>query len=74
MKLVRALYDGRKILPLEPVAARNKTEVIVVFPDEENTAVAPVARKLLRGSGKGERLASELLKSRREDILLEERS
>ena len=74
MKLVRALYDGRKILPLEPVGARSKTEVIVVFPDEENTAVAPVARKLLRGSGKGERLASELLKSRREDILLEEKS
>lgn len=74
MRAIRALYDGHDIKPIEPVEAKKETEVIVIFPDEIGERVTPEdARRLLRGSGKGERLTEKLLKLRGEDIVLERR-
>jgi predicted DNA-binding antitoxin AbrB/MazE fold protein len=75
MKVIRALYDGRSIKPLESVDVEGNTEVIVVFP---NTGTGRIesgrARRLLRGSGKGENLTERLIKSRREDLSLEKKN
>jgi hypothetical protein len=56
---------------MEPAPSKIKTEVIVVFPDNEARVGSAEARQLLRGSGKGEGLVKKLLKSRAEDQLLE---
>ncbi len=73
MQVIRALYDGIEIKPIEPIRTRKKTEVLIIFPDEEEKIPSKEARKLLRGCGRGEKLTEKLLKSRREDMLLEER-
>lgn len=77
MQAIRAIYDGKKIEPLEPISTRRKTEIIVIFPDNEEKGKAGMtseqARFLLRGSAKGEHLTEKLLKSRKEDKALEKR-
>lgn len=73
MQVVRALFDGNEIKPIEPIKAKKKTEVLVIFPDEVERFAPEEARKLLRGSGKGERLTEKLLKTRAEDIEIERR-
>jgi len=74
MKAVKAYYDGHSIKPLEPVSVKGNMEVIIVFPENGGTITAPDARKRLRGSGKGENLTELLLKSRKEDLALEEKA
>jgi len=64
MQVVRALFDGRTIKPIDPISTKKKTEVLVIFPNDVKKIIPEKARKLLRGSGKGERLTERLLISR----------
>lgn len=76
MQAIRAIYDGKKIEPLEPIKTKNRAEIIVIFPDDEKTSTqmtSKMARALLRGSAKGKNLTIKLLKSRKEDKKLEGR-
>ncbi len=70
MKAVKAIYDGHDVKLMEPVPSTKKTDVLVVFPDNSEKICPQEARKLLRGSGKGEGLVKKLLRSRAEDITL----
>jgi len=71
MPVIRALFDGNEIKPVEPIKTTKKTEVLVIFPDEGGRFAPEEARSLLKGSARGEGLIQELLKSRAEDIGLE---
>lgn len=71
MPVIKAIFDGNEIKPVEPITTKNKTEVLVIFPEEGERLSPEAARKLLRGSGKGEDLIKKLLKSRAEDIEFE---
>jgi hypothetical protein len=71
MRLVKGFFDGMVIKLKEPVLTQEKTEVLILFPDNMNKIEPQKARKLLRGSGKGEKLNEILLKERREELLLE---
>lgn len=73
MPVIRAIFDGNEIKPIEPIKTKKKTEVLVIFPDEEGRLATEEARKLLRGVGRGEGLTEKLLRSRAEDIRLERR-
>ena len=71
MQVVKALFDGKNIHPIDPINSKKKTEVLVIFPSNGKMYLPQEARKRLRGSGKGESLTEKLLKSRTEDINLE---
>ena len=71
MQVVKAIFDGKDIHPIDPINVKKKTEVLVIFPSDEKKYLPAEARKRLRGSGKGESLTEKLLKSRAEDINLE---
>lgn len=71
MQVVRAVFNGHDIKPIEPIKTKKTTEVLVIFPDDVEKYTPEEARRLLRGSGKGESLTERLLKSREEDIALE---
>lgn len=71
MKVARGLFDGEKIKLIEPISIKEKTDVIIIFPDEIKKYNSEIARKFLRGKGKGEKLTEKLLKLRQEDISLE---
>jgi len=73
MQAIRAIFDGSEIKSIEPIATKKKTEVLVIFPNNENKFSPEEARKNLRGLGRGERLTEKLLKSRVEDIRFEKR-
>lgn len=73
MQVVRALFDGHDIKPIEPIKTKKKTEVLIIFPNKPEEMSPSEARRLLRGSGKGERLTEKLLKSRADDIKYESR-
>ncbi len=73
MQAVRAIFDGHDIKPIEPIRMKEKTEVLVIFPDVIEKLTPVEARRLLKGAGKGEHLIEKLLKSRTEDIKLEGR-
>jgi hypothetical protein len=70
MKAVKAIYDGHDVKLMEPLPLKGKTDVLVVFPDIAGKMSSQEARKLLRGSGKGEKLVERLLQSRAEDLAL----
>ncbi len=70
MKAVKAIYDGHDVKLMEPVPLKGKTDVLVVFPDTTEKISPGDARRLLRGSGKGEGLVKKLLQSRAEDMTL----
>ena len=70
MRAVKAIYDGHDVKLMEQVPLKGKTDVLVVFPDIPDKISAPEARRLLRGSGKGEGLVKKLLQSRAEDMTL----
>jgi predicted DNA-binding antitoxin AbrB/MazE fold protein len=75
MKVVRALYNGRSIKPLQPVDVDGTVEVIVVFPNTSTGRIeSDRARRLLRGSGKGENLTEKLIRSRKEDVSIEKKN
>ena len=71
MQAIKAVFDGNEIKPIEPIKTKKRTVVLVIFPDEYEKKSPEETRRLLRGSGKGERLTERLLKSRAEDIKLE---
>ncbi len=71
MQVVKAIFDGENIQPIDPVQLKKNTEVLVIFPSDVKTYSPEEARKRLRGSGKGEYLAEKLLQSRIKDIKLE---
>jgi len=73
MQVVRAIFDGHDIKPIEPIKIKKKAEVLVIFPDEIEKIGSAEARKLLRGSGKGEKLTERLLKYRADDTRNESR-
>ena len=73
MQVVRAIYDGYDIRAIEPIKVKRQTEVLVIFPNEDKEPRAAEARKLLRGSGKGEKLTEKLLKYRADDAANESR-
>ena len=70
MKAVKAIYDGHDVKLMEPVPLKGNTDVLVVFPDISKKVSPRDARRLLRGSGKGEGLVEKLLQSRAEDMTL----
>ena len=73
MQVVKAIFNGHEIKAIEPIKTKKKTEVLVIFPEDEKKIAPEEARRLLRGAGKEEKLAEKLLKSRAEDIRLERR-
>ena len=70
MKAVKAIYDGHEVKLIEQAPLKKKTDVLVVFPDIFEKTSPQEARRLLRGSGKGEGLVKKLLRSRAEDVTL----
>jgi len=72
----RAIYKkGRLIFFDKTEIPKDGAEVIVTFTNEPNNKMsAKEAIKALRGSGNGEGLLEELLKSRQEDIEKDEES
>lgn len=72
MQAIKAVFDGNEIKPTEPIKTKKRTEVLVIFPDEYEKKSSEEARRLLRGSGKGERLTEKLLKSRAYEKLASE--
>ena len=73
MQVVRALFDGLQIKPVDPIKTKTPTEVLVIFPNDSDKIAPAKARELLRGSGKGENLINKLLKARAEDLKFERR-
>lgn len=71
MQVVKAIFDGHDVKPLEPIRSRKDTEVLIIIPDDAQSQSHAEARKLLRGIGRGEHLNEKLLASRAEDIGLE---
>ena len=55
---------------MEPIPLKGTTDVLVVFPDISDKVSSQEARRLLRGSGRGEGLVKKLLQSRAEDITI----
>jgi hypothetical protein len=76
LKSVRAIYNKEKITFLdETEIPEDGTEVIVIFEKNSEDKMSGLdAIKALRGSGKGEGLLDELLKSRKEDLELDEKN
>jgi len=72
--VIRGVYDGEKILPLEDIPIKNECDVIITFINKTETKTEPNIDpiKALRGCSKGKNLAKKLLESRKEDLELEE--
>jgi hypothetical protein len=72
----RAIYKkGRLIFFDKTEIPKDGAEVVVTFTDDSKNKMSGLdAIKALRGSGKGEGLLDELLKSRQEDIEKDEES
>lgn len=76
MLMIRGIYDGEKIEPLEETPFKGERNVIITFleePVEETdleSGIDPI--KALRGCARGSDLTRKLLKSRKEDLELEE--
>jgi hypothetical protein len=71
--VAEAIYDGYDITAVEPIKIKRKTDVLVIFPNEVEEIESAEARRLLRGSGKGEKLTEKLLKYRTDDTRNESR-
>jgi hypothetical protein len=71
--VIKGVYDGGKILPLEDIPIKNKCDVIITFINKAETRnefdIDPI--KALRGCSKGKNLTKKLLESRKEDLELE---
>lgn len=68
MLAVKGIYDGKRILFLEPVPFKGKVEVIVTFLAEESgkaDEADPV--KLFRGSARGLKIDERLMELRRKE-------
>lgn len=73
MQVVKAIYDGHDIKPIETIRTKKRTEVLIIFPNSKEEVFPAEARRLLRGSGKGEKLTEKLLKSRADDMKYDSR-
>lgn len=76
MVTIKGIYDGEKIELLEEVPFKEKRKVVVTFLEEapEDTDIESEISLIesLRGCARGSDLTEKLLKSRREDLELEE--
>jgi predicted DNA-binding antitoxin AbrB/MazE fold protein len=75
MLTIEGIYDDGKIEPLKPIPYRKKTRVVITFLNTTSGEFTPdsalAAIRSLRGCDKGSGLTKTLLKSRKEDIELE---
>ncbi|HGJ64410.1 TPA: hypothetical protein ENS27_03345 [bacterium] len=76
MLVIKGIYDGKEIKPLEKIPFDDKYDVIITFVDKqsENKEIAEQITLInaLTGCSKGKNLTQKLLESRREDLELEE--
>ena len=74
MLVIKGLYDGERILPLEDIPIKNECDVIITFINKTETGIKTDVDPIiaLRGCSKGKNLAKKLLESRKEDLELEE--
>jgi hypothetical protein len=72
MLAIKGIYDGKDIKPLEPIPIQKRTEVIITFLDNIKKRKNDKDWRTLRGSARGQGLSTALLKSREEDLKLEE--
>lgn len=74
MLVIKGIYDGKEIKPLEKIPFDDKCDVIITFINKKNDKIEPDIDpiKALRGCSKGKNLTQKLLESRREDLELEE--
>jgi len=74
--VIKGIYDGKEIKPLEKIPFDDKYDVIITFVDKqsENKEIAEQITLInaLTGCSKGKNLTQKLLESRREDLELEE--
>jgi len=76
MLTIKGIYDGKEIKPSEEIPFKEKRNVIITFLEEpvqetgHRSGIDPI--KALRGCAKGTDLTQKLLKSRKEDLKLEE--
>ena len=76
MLAIKGIYDGKDIKPSEKIPFKEKRNVIITFLEEpvektdRESEIDPI--KALRGCAKGTNLTQKLLKSRKEDLELEE--
>ena len=76
MLTIRGVYDGKEIRPSEEIPFKGKKDVIITFLEEPikgtDSELDTDPIKALRGCAKGENLTEKLLKSRKEDLELED--
>jgi hypothetical protein len=74
--VIKGIYDGKEIKPLEKIPFDDKYDVIITFVDKqsENKEITEQITLInaLTGCSKGKNLTQKLLESRREDLELEE--
>lgn len=74
MLVIKGIYDGKEIKPLEKIPFNEKCDVIITFInkkyDNPDSDIDPI--KALRGCSEGRNLTQKLLESRKEDLELEE--
>ena len=68
MLVIKGIYDGKNIKPLEHIPIKKTTDVIITFLDKIETRKNDKDWRKLQGSAKGQGLTSALLKSRMEDL------
>ena len=72
--VIKGIYDGKKIEPLEDIPIKEKCDVMITFINKTETDhksdIDPI--EALTGCSKGRNLTKKLLESRREDRKLEE--
>ena len=76
MLVIKGIYDGKEIKPLEKIPFDDKRDVIITFVDKkpEDKEVEEQIKLInaLTGCSKGKNLTQKLLESRREDLKLDE--
>ena len=66
MKLIKAKFDGKFIFPIEPVTEK-VSDVLVIFPEEDEKVSSFDTIKMLRGIARGEGLTEKLIEDRKKD-------
>lgn len=72
--VIKGIYDGKKIKPLEDIPIKEKCDVMITFINKTETDHKSGIDLIedLTGCSKGRNLTKKLLESRREDRKLEE--
>ncbi len=42
MKVITAIYDGREIKPAEPIKTKKETQILMIFPDDNEKDVEEI--------------------------------